>query len=108
MQVGGAMDEAVATSTQAGHNRLHNPGGPLAPDCVGSVGVNASAVERRAATLTTRRSIKKEYQAAWLIKAMTCIDLTTLSGDDTPGRVRRLWAKARGPVSEGLFAARDL
>ncbi|MGA7481523.1 MAG: deoxyribose-phosphate aldolase, partial [Bradyrhizobium sp.] len=65
----------------------------LAPDWFESVGVNASAVERRAATLTTRRSVKKEWQAARLVKAMTCIDLTTLSGDDTPGRVRRLCAK---------------
>jgi len=92
------MDQAVASPTQAGHNRPRNPGVPLAPDWFESVGVNASAVERRAAPLTTRRSVKKEYQAAWLVKAMTCIDLTTLSGDDTPGRVRRLCAKARHPV----------
>ena len=70
-----------------------------------SVGVNASAVERRAATLTTRRSVKKEYQAAWLVKALTCIDLTTLAGDDTPERVRRLCAKARRPLSDELLAA---
>src|SRR4029077_419935 len=72
------------------------------------VGVTASAVERRAATLTTRRSVKKEYQAAWLVKAMTCIDLTTLSGDDTPGRVRRLCAKARHPLDEEALKALDL
>ena len=102
------MDEAVANPTQAGHNRPRNPGVPLAPDWFESVGVNASAVERRAATLTTRRSVKKEYQAAWLVKAMTCIDLTSLSGDDTPGRVRRLCAKARHPFSEELLAALDL
>ena len=102
------MDQAVATPTQAGHNRPRNPGVPLAPDWFESVGVNASAVERRAATLTTRRSVKKEYQAAWLVKAMTCIDLTTLSGDDTPGRVRRLCAKARHPLGEELLAALDL
>ena len=54
-------------------------------------------MERRAATLITRRSVKKEWQSAWLVKAMTCIDLTTLSGDDTPGRVRRVCAKARRP-----------
>src|ERR1700733_11500367 len=102
------MDEAVATPTQAGHNRPRNPGVPLAPDWFESVGVNASAVERRAGTLTTRRSVKKEYQAAWLVKAMTCIDLTTLSGDDTPGRVRRLCAKARHPLGEELLAALDL
>jgi len=102
------MDQAVATPTRAGHNRPRNPGVPLAPDWFDSVGVNASAVERRAATLTTRRSVKKEYQAAWLIKATTCIDLTTLSGDDTPGRVRRLCAKARHPFSEQIVAALDL
>ena len=82
-----------------------NPGAPLAPDWFESVGVNASAVELRAATLTTRRSVKKEWQAAWLVKAMTCIDLTTLSGDDTPGRVRQLCAKARRPLSDELIEA---
>src|ERR1700728_457617 len=102
------MDQAVATPTQSGHNRPRNPGVPLTPDWFESVGVNASAVERRAATLTTRRSVKKEYQAAWLVKALTCIDLTTLAGDDTPGRVRRLCAKARRPLSEDLLSALDL
>jgi deoxyribose-phosphate aldolase len=102
------MDQAVAARTQAGHNRPRNPGATLAPDWFESVGVNASAVERRAATLTTRRSVKKEWQAAWLVKAMTCIDLTTLSGDDTPGRVRRLCAKARRPLSDELLGALDL
>ena len=101
------MDQAVATPTQAGHNRPRNPGVRLAPDWFESVGVNASAVERRAATLTTRRSVKKEYQAAWLLKAMTCIDLTTLSGDDTPGRVRRLCAKARHPLGEDRASNSD-
>jgi deoxyribose-phosphate aldolase len=102
------MDEAIASPARAGHNRPRNPGVPLAPDWFESVGVNASAVERRAATLTTRRSVKKEYQAAWLVKAMTCIDLTTLAGDDTPERVRRLCAKARRPLSEELLTALDL
>jgi deoxyribose-phosphate aldolase len=102
------MDEAIANLARAGHNRPRNPGVPLAPDWFESVGVNASAVERRAATLTTRRSVKKEYQAAWLVRAMTCIDLTTLSGDDTPERVRRLCAKARRPLSEDLLAALGL
>src|ERR1700727_608934 len=77
------------------------------PGCE-SGGANASAVDRGAATLTTRRSVKKEYQAAWLVKAMTCIDLTTLAGDDTPGRVRRLCAKARRPLSDELLQALDL
>ena len=91
-----------------GRNWSRNRGVPLEPDWFESVGVNASAVERRAATLTTRRSVKKEYQAAWLVKALTCIDLTTLAGDDTPERVRRLCAKARRPLSDELLAALDL
>jgi len=92
----------------AGHNRARNPGAPLDPSWFEGVGVNTSAVERRAATLTTRRSVKKEFQAAWLVQALTCIDLTTLAGDDTPGRVRRLCAKARRPLSEDLLEALDL
>ena len=91
-----------------GRNWSRNRGVPLEPDWFESVGVNASAVERRAATLTTRRSVKKEYQAAWLVKGLTCIDLTTLAGDDTPERVRRLCAKARRPLSDELLAALDL
>jgi deoxyribose-phosphate aldolase len=67
-------------------------------DWIRRVRVNRSAVERRAASLGGRRSVKKDWQAAWLLKAVSCIDLTTLSGDDTPGRVRRLCAKARQPV----------
>jgi deoxyribose-phosphate aldolase len=98
----------VAEAAKAGHNRPRNAGTPLDPSWFESVGVNASAVERRAASLTARRSVKKEYQAAWLVQALTCIDLTTLSGDDTPGRVRRLCAKARRPLSEDLLAALEL
>jgi deoxyribose-phosphate aldolase len=98
------MDQMRENALQ-GHNRPRNPGAPLSPDWFESVGVNTSAVERRAATLTTRRSVKKEYQAAWLLKAVACIDLTTLAGDDTPERVRRLCAKARRPLSDGLLAA---
>src|SRR5665213_1819947 len=59
--------------------------------------VNTSAAERRAASLSARRSVKKEYQAAFLVKALQCMDLTTLAGDDTQGRVQRLCAKARQP-----------
>ena len=80
-----------------------NPGVPLELDWVRDVRVNLSAVERRAATLGTRRSVKKEWQAAWLLKAITLIDLTTLSGDDTPGRISRLCAKARQPVRPDLL-----
>jgi len=80
-----------------------NPGIPLELDWVGDVRVNRSAVERRAATLGTRRTVKKEWQAAWLLRAVTLMDLTTLSGDDTPGRVRRLCAKARQPIQPDLL-----
>jgi deoxyribose-phosphate aldolase len=82
-----------------------NPGLPLELDWVEDVRVNRSAVELRAATLGTRRSVKKEWQAAWLLRAVTCMDLTTLSGDDTAGRVRRLCAKARQPVRRDLLEA---
>ncbi len=80
-----------------------NPGMPFEADWVEEVRVNRSAVERRTATQRTRRTVKKEWQAAWLLRAVTLMDLTTLSGDDTPGRVRRLCAKARRPVREDLL-----
>jgi len=82
-----------------------NPGIPLDLGWVNSERVNTSAAERRAATLGTRRSVKKDWQAAWLLRAITCIDLTTLSGDDTPGNVKRLCAKARQPVRQDLLEA---
>jgi deoxyribose-phosphate aldolase len=80
-----------------------NPGIPLDLDWVDSVRVNRSAVERRAASLPARRSVKKKHQLAWLLRAISCIDLTTLGGDDTPGNVRRLCAKARRPVRADLL-----
>jgi deoxyribose-phosphate aldolase len=82
-----------------------NPGTPLDLDIVRSLRVNRSAVERRAATIPTRRTVKKEWQAAWLLRAITMIDLTTLAGDDTPGNVRRLSAKAARPVRQDLVDA---
>jgi deoxyribose-phosphate aldolase len=82
-----------------------NPGMPLELDLVEEVRVNRSAVERRTAGLRGRRTVKKEWQAAWLLRAVTLMDLTTLSGDDTPGRVRRLCAKARRPVRADLLEA---
>src|SRR4051812_34425612 len=82
-----------------------NPGMALELQWVEEIRVNRSAVERRAATLRTRRSVKKEWQAAWLLRALTLVDLTTLSGDDTPGRVLRLCAKARRPVRADVLAA---
>lgn len=82
-----------------------NPGMPLDLDHVLNINVNRSAVERRAASLSGRRSVKKTWQAAWLLKAITFIDLTTLAGDDTDGRVRRLCAKAKRPVRGKVLEA---
>ena len=82
-----------------------NPGMELDMDWVRSVQANSPAIERRAASLGARRSVKKDYQAAWLLKAITCIDLTTLSGEDTEGRVARLCAKARQPVRADIMDA---
>jgi deoxyribose-phosphate aldolase len=83
---------------------VRNPGLPLDLDWVHEARfTNRSATERRAATLPTRRSVKKAWQAAWLLRAITCIDLTTLQGDDTPGTVRRLCAKARQPVRPDIL-----
>ncbi|MGP8185208.1 MAG: deoxyribose-phosphate aldolase [Terracidiphilus sp.] len=84
---------------------------PLNADWVEGVRVNTSAVERRAATLTGRRTVKKENQAAWLLRAIACMDLTTLSGDDSAERVRRLCAKARNPIERRIvegFGIEDL
>jgi len=83
------------------HNR--NPGAPLDLDWVMGAHVNKSAVERRVDTLPKRRTVKKDWQAAWLLRAVTCIDLTTLSGDDTPGRVHRLCAKAKQPIRSDML-----
>jgi deoxyribose-phosphate aldolase len=80
-----------------------NPGIPLDLDWVAGAHVNKSAVERRAATIPTRRTVKKDWQAAWLLRAVTCIDLTTLSGADTPGRVKRLCAKAKQPIRADML-----
>src|SRR5216110_3197447 len=82
-----------------------NPGTPLDLDLVRALRVNRSAVERRAATIPTRRTVKREWQAAWLLRAITCIDLTTLQGDDTPTNVLRLCAKAKQPVRRDLLEA---
>jgi deoxyribose-phosphate aldolase len=82
-----------------------NPGMALDLDTVRSIRVNRSAVERRAATLGTRRTVKKAWQAAWLLRAITLIDLTTLAGDDTPGNVRRLCAKGRHPLRDDMVEA---
>src|SRR5258707_4275354 len=97
-----SLPDTVATSLAISER---NPGMPLDMDWVSKVHINRSAVERRAATMNTRRTVKKEWQAAWLLRAITCIDLTTLAGDDTPGNVLRLCAKARQPVRQDLLQA---
>lgn len=81
---------------------------PLDLDLIKGIRINRSAVERRAATLGTRRSVKKEWQAAWLLKAISCMDLTSLGGDDTPGNVLRLCAKARQPVRQDILSALEM
>ncbi|MEM8915571.1 MAG: deoxyribose-phosphate aldolase [Pseudomonadota bacterium] len=85
-----------------GDHDERNPGIAFDASWVEAVRVNRSAVERRASTLGTRRTVKKQWQLAWLLRAVTCIDLTTLNGDDTPGKVRRLAAKARTPLRADL------
>ncbi len=86
-------------------NRPRTEGAPYDGDWIESTRVNRAAVERRIATLSGRRTVKKEWQAAWLLKAITLMDLTTLSGEDTEDRVRRLCAKARNPVRRDLLEA---
>ena len=85
-----------------GRPLLSNKGIPLNREWINQVRVNTSAVERRAQTHVARRTVKKDWQAAWLLRAITCMDLTTLSGDDTDERVRRLCAKARQPIQQDL------
>ena len=80
-----------------------NPGFPLDLDWVGRIRMNRSALERRAATIGTRRTVKKDWQAGWLLRAITLMDLTTLNSDDTPGRVERLCAKARHPLTQDIL-----
>src|ERR1700730_13618953 len=95
-------DSGSAIATLSGRPRLSNRGIPLNLDWVKQARVNTSAVERRAQTHVARRTVKKEWQAAWLLRAITCMDLTTLSGDDTDERVRRLCAKARHPIQQEI------
>ena len=92
-------------SLQTSNGVPRNAGEPLDLDRVLAIRVNRSAAERRAATIPTRRTVKKEWQAAWLLRAVTLMDLTTLSGDDTPGNVRRLCAKARQPLRLDIMDA---
>ena len=85
-----------------------NDGIPLDLDVIQNIHINKSAVERRAATMGKRRSVKKEWQAAWLLRAITCLDLTTLAGDDTEGNVQRLCSKAKNPVRHDILESLDM
>ena len=97
-----APGSVTPLATLSGRALLSNRGVPLNLDWVKQVRVNTSAVERRAQTHVARRTVKKDWQAAWLLRAITCMDLTTLSGDDTDERVRRLCAKAKQPLQREL------
>jgi deoxyribose-phosphate aldolase len=101
------MTTALGARGTAAHaaSPARNPGTPLDLGVLTRTRINRSAVERRAATMGTRRTVKKQWQAAWLLRAVSVIDLTTLSGDDTPGNVQRLCAKARQPVRDDLLQA---
>src|SRR5262252_4338112 len=97
-----ALHTGGPIASLAGKPLLSNRGIPLNLDWVKQVRVNTSAVERRAASHVLRRTVKKDWQIAWLLRAVTCMDLTTLSGDDTDERVRRLCAKGRQPIRQDL------
>ena len=100
----GAPGESSESERAPGESP-RNPGAPLDLGAVRAVRLNRAAADHRAATLLTRRSVKREWQAGWLLRAVTLLDLTTLAGDDTPGRVRRLCGKARRPVRPDLLRA---
>jgi deoxyribose-phosphate aldolase len=102
------LGSPASVASLYGHPLLSNRGIPLNLDWVKEVRVNTSAIERRAQTHVARRSVKKEWQAAWLLRAISCMDLTTLSGDDTEERVRRLCAKARQPIQHELVKRLEL
>src|SRR6202162_6127417 len=99
---GEGVVRASPLATLNGRPLLSNQGIPINLDWIKQVRVNTSAVERRAQTHVARRTVKKDWQAAWLLRAITCMDLTTLSGDDTDERVRRLCAKGRQPIRQEL------
>lgn len=99
------MTKTKELNSKATHLLQRNEGIPFNTAFFDHININKSAVERRAATLPNRRTVKKEWQAAWLLKAISCMDLTTLAGDDTRGNVTRLCAKARSPVRLDLLEA---
>lgn len=97
------MNSSLTANKIKTESHLQNEGIPINMDVIHNLRVNKSAIDRRIATIGTRRSVKKEFQAAWLLRAISCIDLTTLSGDDTAGNVQRLCAKAQHPVRHDLL-----
>ncbi len=97
------MSLRIVDNPSGAANHARNPGFPLDLDVIDRIRMNRSALERRAGTIGARRSVKKQWQAAWLLKAISLIDLTTLNSDDTPGRVERLCAKARHPVRQDIL-----
>lgn len=103
-----AAHHGARSGAHQGANDPRNPGMPLDLAMFEGHAVNRSAAERRTASLTVRRTVKKQWQAAWLINAIRCIDLTTLAGDDTAERVRRLCAKARQPLAPHIVEGLDL
>jgi deoxyribose-phosphate aldolase len=102
LAAGGQHGPDTVLATLGGRPLLPNHGIPLDLDWVTKVRINTSAVERRVQSHVARRTVKKDWQAAWLLRAITCMDLTTLSGDDTDERVRRLCAKARNPLQREI------
>jgi len=100
------MTKKQPQSTHSSDSR--NLGLPFDLGLISAININRSAVERRASTIGTRRSVKKQHQAAWLLKAITFIDLTTLAGDDTPGKVKRLCQKAIHPVRQDILDALEV
>ena len=98
-------NKKVKMESHTATHHLRNEGIPFDASLIEGININRSAVERRAATISTRRTVKKQWQAAWLLKAISCMDLTTLAGDDTRGNVLRLCAKAKSPVRMDLLEA---
>jgi len=98
-------EKKISTTSDSHTTILRNEGIPFDASLFEDININKSAVDRRASTIGTRRSVKKEWQAAWLLKAISCIDLTTLAGDDTRGNVLRLCAKAKNPVRKDILVA---
>ncbi|MFZ1704796.1 MAG: deoxyribose-phosphate aldolase [Saprospiraceae bacterium] len=100
-----SKEKKISVLAKEAIHHVRNEGLPFDMGCFDHLQINKSAVDRRAASLTKRRSVKKNYQAAWLLKAITCMDLTTLSGDDTRGNVMRLCAKAKNPIRHDILMA---